>query len=174
MLETLRLVPPSTTIGKINPLPQTLDIAGRPATIPAGTTIRINTASLQTDPRYWGADSLAWKPDRWLTSPRRDDASAGVADILAAETLIDARPGTYMPFNDGPHICIGKMLAETEFHAVIACVFEKYTLSALCDGMGQETATARILQAIETLVTPLTPHLKEPREMRLKAVSTLR
>jgi cytochrome P450 family 6 len=53
-----------------------------------GTRVIIPTFSLQRDPKYF-KDPLSFCPERFL---RGDPIT----------------PGTYMPFGDGPRVCIGE------------------------------------------------------------------
>ncbi|CAH1395678.1 unnamed protein product [Nezara viridula] len=79
-------------------------------TLPDGTVIEkglnvlIPTLSLHRDPKYF-PDPLEFKPDRFENPPIR---------------------GTYLPFGDGPRICIGKRFAEAVMSSLLARSLEKY------------------------------------------------
>lgn len=59
-------------------------------TIPAGTPVYVNGIGMQKDAKYF-PDPEKFDPDRFLPENERD-----------------IEPFTYMPFGEGPRICIGK------------------------------------------------------------------
>lgn len=65
-LETLRLYNPLPGVPKYTSTPQSLKIASRTISIPADTLVIPALQTLHTHPRYWGKDSLAWQPKRWI------------------------------------------------------------------------------------------------------------
>ena len=66
-----------------------------PYYIPKGTGVHINLWAMQTDARYW-KDPETFKPERWVGDKTGGDMSGGLA---------------YMPFGQGPRMCIGIKLA---------------------------------------------------------------
>jgi cytochrome P450 len=70
--------------------------------IPAGTTIAVCPYALHRNPAYW-ENPEAFDPDRFL--PERSEARSRFA---------------YLPFGDGPRICIGKSFAMMETKIVLA------------------------------------------------------
>jgi cytochrome P450 len=72
--------------------------------IPAGTTIAICPYVLHRNPSYW-EDPNTFDPDRFL--PERSTARSRFA---------------YLPFGDGPRICIGKGFAMMEAKIVLAMI----------------------------------------------------
>ncbi|CAH1392177.1 unnamed protein product [Nezara viridula] len=99
--ETLRLNPPVSMLNR----ECTNDF-----TFPDGTSIEkgeqivIPIYSIHRDPKYF-PEPTKFNPDRFLSDPQR---------------------GTYLPFGDGPRICIGKRFALVEIKIVMARLLERY------------------------------------------------
>lgn len=96
VLESLRLYPPAWIIGRELTAPAT--VAGRPCA--PGTQIILPIWAIHRDPR-WFPEPERFRPDRWLD---------GSADRAPA--------GAFLPFGDGPRVCVGQHFAMLE--AVIA------------------------------------------------------
>jgi cytochrome P450 len=76
-------------------------------TLEPGTHLNIYYRALQLDPQYWGPDADEFRPERW------DDGFTPV-------------PGSYSPFGDGPHICLGYKMAMVEMKSVLALFVHGY------------------------------------------------
>jgi cytochrome P450 len=96
--ESMRLYPPAWCLERA--AVEDDELGGY--TIPAGTTIAICPYVLHRNPSYWD-DPQAFDPDRFL--PERGAARSRFA---------------YLPFGDGPRICIGKGFAMMEAKIVLA------------------------------------------------------
>nr|XP_024216016.1 cytochrome P450 6a2 isoform X1 [Halyomorpha halys] len=72
--------------------------------IEKGLNILIPNLSLHRDPKYF-PEPLEFKPDRFENPPAN---------------------GTYLPFGDGPRICIGKRFAEAVVTTILARSLDKY------------------------------------------------
>lgn len=95
--EALRLRPPAWALSR-EPTRDTT-VGGRP--IPAGTIVVIAPWLLHRDPRAWGPDAHAFRPDRFTEAP-------------------PAR-GAWLPFGLGPRKCIGARFAALEARHIVAC-----------------------------------------------------
>ncbi|XP_014272612.1 probable cytochrome P450 6a14 [Halyomorpha halys] len=99
--ETLRMYPPVAMLNRE---------CTKDFTFPDGTSIKkgeqimIPIYSIHRDPKYF-PDPLKYNPDRFEEDPQR---------------------GTYLPFGDGPRICIGKRFALVEIKIVMARLLERY------------------------------------------------
>jgi cytochrome P450 len=78
--------------------------------IPAGSTVLHSNITLQRDPRFWGPDAEAFRPDRWL---------AGEAPAAA-----------FQAFGRGRRMCLGKRLAYIEAVLTLASALQRYRFSA--------------------------------------------
>ncbi|CAH1392175.1 unnamed protein product [Nezara viridula] len=100
--ETLRMYPP---LGVLN-RECTKDFKFQDGTsVKKGEQIVIPIYSLQRDPKYF-PEPTKYNPDRFASDPQR---------------------GTYLPFGDGPRICIGKRFALVEIKIVMARLLERYS-----------------------------------------------
>ncbi|KAL9632197.1 MAG: hypothetical protein Q9164_005470 [Protoblastenia rupestris] len=69
MYETLRLFGPVTALSKYTKdAPQLLTIGDKEFLIPQDTYVVMNLMAAHTYPRYWGSDSMEWKPKRWINA----------------------------------------------------------------------------------------------------------
>ncbi len=94
--ESLRLRPPAWALSR----EPTHDIVLGGHPVPAGTIVVVSPWALHHDPRSWGADATAFRPDRF----------------------VDATPpkGAYFPFGLGGRKCIGSRFAEMEARLLLA------------------------------------------------------
>lgn len=95
--ETLRLygavaeIPKYTASSTAN-----LQIRDRQYAIPPETIIWCNSATVHSQPRYWGPDSLVWRPTRWL-APETPRPSTAIEARLGAETIREPNQGRVCP-----------------------------------------------------------------------------
>ncbi|GET44249.1 cytochrome P450 [Microseira wollei] len=109
--EAMRLYPPVAVMPRI--AIQDYEIGGYK--IPAGCTVLISAWTMHRHPRYF-EDPDKFDPDRW------------------ANDLEKRLPrGVYLPFGNGPRICIGKSFAEMEMVLIIATMAQKYQLTLVPD-----------------------------------------
>lgn len=95
--EALRLVPPIWGVAREATAPLTLgghDIA-------PGALLVASAWVIQRDPRWWGPDPLAFRPERWLEDTTRPRLA-------------------WFPFGAGAHLCIGMRLALLEMVLAVA------------------------------------------------------
>ena len=103
--ETLRLYPPAWVFDR-SPL-HNLVIGGY--AIPAGANVLLSPWVAHRDPRHWEAPD-EFRPQRFaggFTPPR----------------------GAYLPFGDGPRMCVGNRFAEVEIQLVLAALLARVDLS---------------------------------------------
>jgi len=68
----------------------------------------------------WGKDCLEFKPERWLDEN----------GVFKPES-----PFRYPIFHAGPRMCLGKEMAYIQMKSIVACVLERYQISALKEGI---------------------------------------
>lgn len=66
LYETLRLYTIVPAIKWTGDRATTLTVGDKTLNLPAKTIILPSYCSIHTDPRYWGSDSLTWRPSRWI------------------------------------------------------------------------------------------------------------
>jgi len=167
--ETMRLLPPVTTIPKIvSPSSdQTLTIDGQRHVVPAGLSINITTPSAHRNPRWWPTqpsertgrptDLEDWLPERWYRNTGKGDASSGNTDdeddtadyggFQGSDTSASLyRPvrGSYVPFSDGPRSCLGRRIAVVELAAALPAIFQKYSVELAVDEWATDEEVAKM------------------------------
>jgi cytochrome P450 len=109
--ESMRLYPPAWCFERM--AIESDEIGGY--AIPKGTTIAICPYVLHRNPAYWD-DPDAFDPDRFL--PERSNDRSRFA---------------YLPFGDGPRICIGKNFAMMEAKIVLAMLASRFRIRLATD-----------------------------------------
>ena len=103
--ETMRMYPPGWLIPRSTLADDT--IGGRP--VKAGTTVLISPYVVHRHPDFW-EDAERFDPDRF-----------------APERTITRH--AYIPFGEGPRLCIGNNVAMMEMQLMVAMIVQKYHLS---------------------------------------------
>jgi cytochrome P450 len=131
--ETLRLYPPAWVFDRS---PRHDLVLGGYA-IPKGANVLFSPWVVHRDPRHWDAPA-EFRPDRF----------AGAAPPRAA----------YLPFGDGPRICLGNRFAEAEISLVLATMLPMVDLSRVDSGpvRPRGDATLRPDGGLDVRVTTLT------------------
>ncbi|KNG89894.1 cytochrome P450 monooxygenase [Aspergillus nomiae NRRL 13137] len=117
LYETLRLYGPVPNIvRKTDATPQTLLLPEREFVIPQNTSINVNAIALHTDPKQWGPDPLAWRPDRWIL--KESGSSLGIVS--------NELPQYLFAWGDGPRLCPGQKFSQIEVCAVLLRLFKHH------------------------------------------------
>lgn len=106
--ETLRLYPPAWVFDR-SPR-HDLDVGGH--TIPRGANVLFSPYVAHRDPAVWAAPE-EFRPERFAQSPPR---------------------GAYLPFGDGPRLCVGNRFAEAETALVLATMLPRVDLRRVGTG----------------------------------------
>lgn len=132
--------------------------------IPPETDVVINVRSLSTDPSLWGSDSLTWRPERWLISPR---SQSGKFD---EESLVEQQPGVFVPWAEGPRNCPGKKFAQVEFVGVMATLFRNHRVRPVLEpGETPEDGRKRLVQMAEnSALMAITVQMRNPKSVSLE------
>lgn len=172
-LETLRLYEPLLGTPKYTgPRSQTLSIESKIYTIPPDTLIVPNLMALQTHPRYWGDDSLVWRPQRWILPSRsplgRPTQSEDLGVQLNGERLFTPIKGTYFPWSEGLRSCPGKRFAQVEFVAVMATLFRSHRVEPISrPGETLVQAQQRVLNVVKDSSVQLLLQMRDPDSVRV-------
>ncbi|KJK63978.1 Cytochrome P450 [Aspergillus parasiticus SU-1] len=114
LYETLRLYGPVPTIVRqTDANAQTLVLPEQEIIIPKNTPVNVNTIALHTDPKQWGPDPLAWKPDRWILQECESSLQKVSNELLKY----------LFAWGDGPRLCPGQKFSQIEVFAVLLCLF---------------------------------------------------
>ncbi|KAF6198234.1 hypothetical protein GE061_007981 [Apolygus lucorum] len=103
--ETLRIHPPVGTLGRM--CVKEYNIPGTNVTVRPGEFVMVASTGIHGDPNIY-PDPARFNPDRWVNDSRR--------------------PCAYLPFGDGPRICIGMRFAIMEIKCCLAKILLKYKI----------------------------------------------
>jgi Cytochrome P450 len=155
---------------------QRITINGREHVLPAGVSCALQIVCAQRNPRWWPTrpsertgkpnDMDDFLPERWYRS--RDELRGAkregtvVDDVAVPEDKTDYggfqgsdtsaalyRPvrGSYAPFSDGPRSCLGRRIAMVEMNAVLAVIFQKYSIELAVDDWASDEEVAKMSPA---------------------------
>ena len=130
-----------------------------------------NLMALQTHPRYWGQDSLTWRPSRWILSS--DKARRGeLNNHLDYETLLKPEKGTFIAWSEGARNCPGKKFAQVEFVATMAALFRKHRAEPV--SKARETLAAarkRVSNVVKDSNVELLLQMRDPDSVSVRWIS---
>lgn len=130
MLETLRLYTPVPVAKWTATGTASLDVAGTTIVIPPNTMVIPSYATVHTEPEYWGADPLVWKPSRWIQ---------GGGAAPGQEDLISPKKGTFLGWSEGARDCPARKFSQVEFVATVATLLRDWKVDPvhLCSWVGR-------------------------------------
>ena len=146
-----------------------LTVNGKTTIIPLGSHIVPNTSGLHSLPRYWGEDSLEWKPTRWIISPQLSKDSHESA--VSREEFWIPPKGSFFAWSDGMRPCPGRKFSQIEFVAAMVSMFQKHRVEVV--PKGNETAKearARVMECVNDTVIVLLLQMRDPQSVGLKWV----
>jgi cytochrome P450 len=112
--------------------------------VPPHTRVILNLPALQSHPKYWGNDSLEWKPSRWIkTEP-------GDGPVYDRERIVTLSHNAYIPWGEGNRSCPGKKFAQVEHVAVMVAMFRDHRVApAKNEGESEGAARARAVATLK-------------------------
>jgi cytochrome P450 len=142
LMETVRLYTPVPVAKWTGSEYRTLNVSGKAITIPPETMVLPSYAALHTHPRFWGSDSLRWRPSRWITT-------ASSAEGVKERLMVPER-GSFIGWSEGERSCPGKKFTQVETVATLATIFQRWRVEpAKRRGESIEGARARVLHQIQ-------------------------
>ena len=124
--------------------------------------------ALHTHPRYWGQDSLVWRPSRWIVSSS-DHMDTDLGARLLRERLFIPQRGTFIAWSEGARNCPGKKFAQVEHVAIMAALFRDYQATpATKRGETQEGARKRVLDIVKDSNVELLLQMRNPGSVSIK------
>ncbi len=162
-MEALRLYSPVVALPKYtNDRSQSISINGRVHLIPPDTLVMLNISAMHTNPRYWGEDSLTWRPSRWIVA-HSVGASPNAHRQFEQEMLLEPEKGTYFPWSGGARVCVGKKFSQVEFVAVMAALFFKHRVYPVAEAReSKEEARRRIVRIVDDSLLRMTLQVRKP------------
>ncbi|KAL1924864.1 uncharacterized protein VTP21DRAFT_4518 [Calcarisporiella thermophila] len=112
--ETMRLRP-IVVAGVAREAPEDVEILGY--AIPKGTSVIANLSWVQTDPKVWGADTLEFRPERFLEEYPKD---------------------AFYPFSAGTRNCIGQNFAMIELRSAVAALLLHFDIELPAEEQSEE------------------------------------
>ena len=147
MNEVLRLIPPVVDMPKKVSAEHdaivTMD--GKQYTLPKNTGVSVLAVSAHRNPRYWRtqpskihpgkSDVDDFVPERWLKTSEDSKLDDGQApeDAVTSAQLYRPPSGSFIPFSAGARSCIGRRIAQVEIVAMLAVLFQKYSVELALD-----------------------------------------
>ena len=119
LYETIRLYTPVPVIKWTADKPQPLVVHGKTYILPPNCMVAPSYGAVQTDPRFWGPDSLEWNPARFIV-PKPNGSSSNGGD--EEEFRVPVR-GAFVGWSDGARDCPGRKFSQVEFVAALAVLF---------------------------------------------------
>ncbi len=150
MLETVRLYTPVPVAKWTDQGAQQLRVGDKTVVIPPNTMVIPSYASVHSDPKYWGSDSLTWRPSRWIS------ATESTTTEHDSEQLINPQRGTFLGWSEGSRDCPGRKFSQVEFVATIATLVQDWRFDPTTGpGESIDDARRRVLYQIETDSAPV-------------------
>lgn len=99
--------------------------------------------AVQTDPRYWGSDSLIWRPSRWI---KPVDTTTTATTKPGDEELNMPIRGAFIGWSEGTRDCPGRKFSQVEFVAIIAVLFLSWRVDPVINpGETLDAARKRVM-----------------------------
>jgi len=151
--EELRIIPAIPAVGKHANGDHLVHMDGRQFVIPKHTMVHLNVVGTNRNPRYWPTvpskisgkphDMDDFVPARWLPANRsaqseKEKPETEVAPVDGLEnasfesssstSLVKPPKGAFISFSEGARACPGRRFAQVEITAVLAAIFQKYSV----------------------------------------------
>lgn len=152
LYETIRLYTPVPVTKWTKDKTQTLVVGDKTLVLPPNTMMCLAYSSLQTDPRWWGEDSLTWRPSRFVRSTAKHGQEVDQYPDASPleEEFIEPRRGTFVGWSEGTRDCPGRKFSQIEFVATVASLFRDYTVAPVpFKGKTAEVSRKRVLDLIK-------------------------
>ncbi|KAK7946968.1 uncharacterized protein PG986_011289 [Apiospora aurea] len=117
MYETMRLYTPVPVLKWTADRSQPVTVHDRTYLLPPHSMIAPSYGAIQTDPRFWGSDSLAWWPSRWI---KKTSSSSNEEEFHMPPR------GAFLAWSEGTRDCVGRKFSQVEFVATMAALFRRW------------------------------------------------
>jgi cytochrome P450 len=149
LYETIRLYTPVPVTKWTKDKTQILNVGDKTLTLPPNTMMCFAYSSLQSDPRWWGDDSLIWRPSRFIKPVKQKLGEQ--ENTLDDEEFAQPRRGSFIGWSEGARECPGRKFSQVEFVATMATIFRDWRVDPVAfDGETIEAARERVLELIKT------------------------
>jgi len=167
MVETLRIHPPLSHIGRSMPKSLIVTVNDSSHLLQAPMICYINNAALHTCPSVWGDDALEFRPSRWIAPA---DSAGGSRP--GHERVLDApHKWSYNAWSAGPRSCPGQKMSQVEFVTVLAAVFSQCNIEpAPRRGESMEQARERFVEISKETQLRVTVEMTRTAELGFRWV----
>lgn len=153
--EQLRLTPAVVNLNRCTRQPVPLKIDNKMVTIPADVIVKLVSVAVQRNPSHWPSAPKAdpsdifskissddrdldrFNPERWFASRNESQDQPGDPSIednvLPQRKLFRPEKGAFIPFSEGPRVCLGRRFAQTEILALLALIFRDHSVELAVD-----------------------------------------
>ena len=89
---------------------------------------------------------------------------------MVKEVFIEPKAGAFVPWADGPRECVGRKFSQVEFVAVLASLFQGYSVRpVLNDGEDEEDGRKELARMVDnSAISAITLQMLEPRSRSLR------
>ncbi|KAI1446563.1 cytochrome P450 [Annulohypoxylon stygium] len=147
MYETIRLYTVVPAIKWTASQSQPLTVGNKTVVIPPNSMVAPSYGSVQTEPRFWGPDSLAWKPSRWIRPAAGSDGD--IVSKPGEEDFDMPVRGAFIGWSDGVRDCPGRKFSQVEFVATMASLFLDWRVDPV---VAKDETLERARQRVEDLI----------------------
>ncbi|KAK7917814.1 hypothetical protein PG985_011422 [Apiospora marii] len=143
MYETMRLYTPVPGLKWNADKAQPVTVHDKTYVLPPQSMLAPSYGAIHTDPRFWGKDSLIWRPSRWIRP-------AVIQGGDPEEFNMPPR-GAFIGWSEGTRDCVGRKFSQVEFVATMAVLFRHWRVDPVVfPGETPEAARKRVVRLIET------------------------
>ncbi|TGJ81617.1 hypothetical protein E0Z10_g7140 [Xylaria hypoxylon] len=144
LYETLRLYTVVPAIKWTGDQATTLTVGDKTLKLPPNTIVLPSYCSIHTDPRYWGSDSLEWRPSRWIKPGSTTTHKPGDEEIDMNLRSV------FLGWSEGTRDCPGKKFSQVEFVALMVGLFRYWRVDPVKKHPNEsiEAARRRVLDLI--------------------------
>ncbi|KAI0594164.1 cytochrome P450 [Biscogniauxia sp. FL1348] len=139
LYETLRLYTIVPAIKWTGNRATTLAVGNKTLNLPPKTILLPSYCSMHTDPRYWGSDSLEWRPSRWIKPGLKEAAN----NTPAGEEIDMNQRGVFLGWSEGTRDCPGKKFSQVEFVALMVGLFWQWRVDPVKEHPDESIDDAR-------------------------------
>ncbi|KAL8798219.1 MAG: hypothetical protein Q9200_007806, partial [Gallowayella weberi] len=146
--ETVRLYTAVAIAKSTGSSPRPLKVGVNTVIIPKDTVVIPNYSALHTHPRYWGDDSLEFKPSRWITSTSANTSSLSTQSVEHLKEPPN-RNSPFVGWSGGARSCPGRKFAQVEFVGILVGLFRDFKVKPVpLDEEDDSVARARLLEQL--------------------------
>lgn len=162
----MRLYTPVPVLKWTGDREQPFTVGGKALILPPCTMLVPSYGSIQTDPKFWGSDSLDWWPSRWIKPV--DSSAITIKPYTIVEEPKSPMRGAFLGWSEGMRDCPGRKFSQVEFVATMTVLSREWRVDPVpLEGETIEAARKMVINLIETFVHRATPPNASRKNVRL-------